>query len=80
MAAETLALVGSFVASAFALVRYAMSQNRSVLDRFIGYLEHAMERQEAINSRFQSTIESLGANVRENSVLLARVAERLDLA
>lgn len=79
MTPEIVALLGSFVASAFALVRYAMNQNRSILDRFMAFLEKATYRQETINGRFQQALENLGANVRENSILLARVAERLDL-
>lgn len=79
MTAELLALLGSFVASAFALVRYAMTQNRAVLDRFVSFLEGALQRQEQVNERFQSALQDLGENVRENSALIARVAERLGL-
>lgn len=77
MSAELLALVGSFIASAFALVRYAMTQNRSLLERFMGFLEGAMKRQEQVNDHFQAALERLGDNVRENSTLLSRIAERI---
>ncbi len=79
MSVELLALLGSFVASAFALVRYAMNTNRSLMDRFVAFLEGAHRRQEKVNERFQSTLDRLGDNVRENSALIARVAERIGL-
>ena len=80
MSAEILALLGSFLASSFALVRYAMAQNRSLLDRFVRFLEGAMQRQEGVNDRFQSALEKLSQNVAENSLLIARVSERLGLS
>ncbi len=79
MSPEVVGLIGSFLASAFALVRYAMTQNRSMLDRFVVFLEGALQRQEQVNGRFQHALEALGENVRENSALLARVAERIGL-
>ena len=79
MTPELLALLGSFVASAFALVRYAMNQNRSLLDRFVTFLESAMQRQEQVNERFEEALQKLGENVRENSALIARMSERLEL-
>jgi hypothetical protein len=80
MSAELAALVGSFIASAFALVKYAMNQNRSILDRFVQFLQQTTDRQERVNEQFQRAMDQLGANVRENSILLARVAERLELS
>lgn len=79
MTGEIVALVGSLIASAFALVRYAMTQNRSLLDRFVAFLERSGERRESVDAGFQSALERLGENVRENSALLARVAERLGI-
>ncbi len=79
MTAEIAALLGSFLASSFALVRYAMAQNRTLLDRFVAFLEDALKRQEQVNDRFGSALERLGENVRENSAFLARVSERLGI-
>jgi hypothetical protein len=73
---ELFALLGSFVASAFALVRFSFSQHRSMADRFVTFLEDALHRQEAVNLEFRQALEQLTENVRENSQLLARLAER----
>ena len=72
-------LLGSFVASAFALLRYSQSQNREMMHRFVGFLESSLRRQEELNERFQGALENLTENVRENSHLLGRVAERLQI-
>jgi hypothetical protein len=72
-----LALAGSFAASAFALVRYALKENRSVSDRFTSFLEGALKRQEDSNRSFQGALENLVENVRDNSALLIRVLEKL---
>jgi uncharacterized protein YigA (DUF484 family) len=74
---ELLALIGSFVASAFAIVRFSLAQSKAMSERFVSYLESSLQRQEAINMRFQSSLEELTRNVRENSLLLHRIAERM---
>ncbi len=74
---ELLALLGSFVATAFALVRHALGQHRSMTERFVGFLESSLRRQEQVNAQFESALEQLTVNVRENSALLSRVAERI---
>jgi hypothetical protein len=71
------ALAGSFVASALALVRYALKENRAISERFTTYLEGALSRQEEINRKFQVALDNLVENVRDNSALLNRVVERL---
>jgi hypothetical protein len=70
-------LTGSFAASAFTLVRFALRENRSVTDRFTTFLESALATQEEVNQGFQRAIESLNENVRDNSALLGRVLEKL---
>jgi hypothetical protein len=70
-------LTGSFAASAFTLVRAALKENKAVTDRFTGFLEGALARQEEVNVGFQQAIESLNENVRDNSALLGRVLEKL---
>jgi hypothetical protein len=73
-----LALLGSFVGSGFALVRFSLTQSRTVVDRFVGFLEGAIQRQEELNARFQCTLEHLGESVRESSVLIKQIAQRMD--
>lgn len=65
--------------ASFALIRYAMAQHRTMTDRFVTFLETSLRRQEEVNARFQSALEGLTENVRENSTLLARLAERVHL-
>ncbi|MBV6491088.1 MAG: hypothetical protein KJZ62_11460 [Fimbriimonadaceae bacterium] len=77
--AELLALVGSFLATAFGLVRLALSAHRAMTERFVDFLESSLRRQEEVNAHFEAAIEQLTENVRENSTLLGRVAERLNV-
>lgn len=75
--AEMIGLVGGFVASAFALVRFALCQNKALTERFMGFLENAVERQERANGRFENALNGLSANVQEHTNLLSRLAERM---
>lgn len=74
---ELFALLGSFIASAFALVRFSLAQHRALADRFIGFLEESVRRQEEVNDRFQVAIDRLTESVQENSAMLGRMGERL---
>jgi hypothetical protein len=74
---ELFTVLGSFVGAAFALIRYTMSQHRAMTDRFVTFLEGSLRRQEEINSGFRRALEDLTENVRENSSLLGRLAERV---
>lgn len=74
---ELIALLGTFVGSAFALVRLSLGQHRAMTDRFVGFLEETVRRQEPANERFQVSLERLADNVRENSAILAKMGERL---
>lgn len=74
---ELFALLGSFVASALALVRFALVQHRSMLDRFMAFIVDAQTRQIETQDRFESALDRLTENVRENSTLLTRIAERM---
>lgn len=75
--AELFALLASFIATSYALIRLVLHQHKATVDRFVTYLEQALARQEEINSCFQPALEELTACVRENSLLLGRIAERL---
>jgi hypothetical protein len=76
---ELIALLASFVATSYALVRLVLFQQKATVDRFVTYLEQALERQEEINSCFQPALEELTVCVRENSLLLGSIAERLSI-
>lgn len=77
--AQFFALFGGFLGSMFALVRFALVNSRATAERFVGFLESALHRQEDLNSQFQGALEGLSDNVRDNSAVLQRVAERLGL-
>jgi len=70
-------VLGAFLSASFALIRYAMAQHRAMTDRFVSFLEASLRRQEEVNARFQAALEDLTENVRENSTLLGRLAERV---
>ena len=74
---ELFALLGSFVASALALVRFALVQHRSMQDRFMAFIVDAQTRQIETQDRFEGALDRLTENVRENSTLLTRIAERM---
>ncbi len=74
---ELFALLGSFVASAVALVRFALVQHRTMLDRFMAFIVDAQTRQIETQDRFEDALDRLTDNVRENSTLLSRIAERM---
>jgi hypothetical protein len=76
---ELLTLLGAFVGSAFALVRFALGQARATNERFVRFLEGVQTRQEASTVRIAESLDRLGETVRDNAALLARVGERLGL-
>ena len=47
------------------LVRFALQQNRATTERFVGFLERSLRRQEEINERFQFTLDSIGSAIRD---------------
>ena len=73
---ELLALLGGFVAGAFALLRLMLNQQRVLTERFVGFLEDLVRRQEEASANFEAALAQLSDNVRENSALVARMAER----
>jgi hypothetical protein len=70
------ALVGTILASSYALIRYALGQTKEIGDRFVSFLEASLRRQEESHVQFRSALDGLQASVRENSALLERIAER----
>ncbi len=71
-----LALGGSVVAASFALVRFAMAQNRAITERFTAYMERSLARQEELNERVRRALESLGEAVRDCSSRLDKIATK----
>lgn len=78
--AELSALLASFIATSYALIRLVLSQHKATVDRFVTYLEQALERQEEINACFQPALEELTRCVRENSELARQIADSLRIA
>lgn len=74
-----LSLLGAFVGSAFALIRYVFAQHRQTIDRFVTFLEGALARQEGINADFRFSITELSDSVRGQSRLLTRISERMGI-
>ncbi len=74
---ELLGVVGGLVASAFALVRLTLHQQRGLTDRFLTFLEASLRRQESTISEFQGTLNSLESSVRENTKVVRSLVERL---
>ena len=70
---EFLALIGGFVASAFALVRFSLSQSRSMIDGFVSFLERSLRSQEELNQRLANSLAGLGDVVRLTSANVERV-------
>ena len=58
-------------------MRFSLTQQKALTDRFVTYLEEAMNRQAEINECFQPALEELTQCVRDNSQLLTRIAERV---
>ena len=74
---ELFALLSGFVAGAFGLVRFAIAQQRNLTDRFMTFMESALQRQESANLQWEDSLDGLDASVRENSNLIRQISERL---
>lgn len=64
------------VAASFALVRYALAQNRTTSERFTAFLERSLRRQEEVNEHFRLALDALGSAVRECVARLDRMQEK----
>jgi uncharacterized coiled-coil protein SlyX len=69
-------LLGGFAASAFALVRLTLAQQKAVTDRFVGFLESSIQHQDETIDGFREAVSTMTQGVQENTQLLRRVAER----
>lgn len=69
---ELFVLLGALAASAFALARQGLVQQRAILERFVGELADGLRRQENANAR-------LAEAVAENTAAIMRLSERMRL-
>jgi hypothetical protein len=77
---EPTALLAGFAGSAFALMRLALTQHKSLTDRFVGYVETSAGRQDETLRGLKSSVDALRDGVRENTQVVRRIAERLHVA
>jgi hypothetical protein len=73
---ELFALLGTFTASGYALIRHSLQQHRGMVDRLVSFLDDSLRRQEEANERFRASVERLNQNVQDNGRLLSRLIER----
>ncbi|MEJ5171071.1 MAG: hypothetical protein WHU10_08795 [Fimbriimonadales bacterium] len=73
---QLVAVLATFVASSFALVRFSLVQQRQVADRFVGFLEEMVRRQEEAQASFTPALRELADSVRRNTEVLERMRER----
>lgn len=69
---EALLFLGGALASAFAMVRLGMAQQRSLLDRLIAFLQSHGERQD----RLAGAVEALGERISDNTIAVVRLLDR----
>lgn len=74
---ELVTLVGAFVGSAFTLLKLGLSHYRSLSDRFVGFLEASLVRQEQAQERLESALDRLAEGAGEQTQLLRRLAEQV---
>lgn len=79
LTAEGIAAVTAVIGSAFGILRMGLAEARRTGDRFLDYMEGALARQEAIHQQMTGALEQLSTAAREQSTLLERIAERLNL-
>lgn len=71
-----ISILGGAMASAFAVTKMSMAQQRSTVDRFMTFLEAAVQRQENQSQRFAEAVDHLADNVREHTIMLRALAEK----
>lgn len=77
---ELLTLLASFLATAFAILRLAVTQNRAAMDRFVNFLEDSLKRQDQTIDGFREAVEQLRDGVRENTLLVRQMSEWLHVS
>lgn len=77
---QNLGIIGLFIVAMAGLLRFGMLQHRRLADQFVQFLERSFEQREGLTNRMMTTLESLSANVGENSNLLHRIMNQLRVA
>mgnify|MGYP000849043075 FL=1 len=73
------AVLGGVVASAYALARLSLNQQKMMTDRLTEVLEAAIHRSEARTDALHLSLDDLRAGVRESNSLLSRLTENQGL-
>ena len=71
-----IAVVGGVAGSAFALLRLVMRQHPNLTDRFVGFLETSLTRQETTLNGLADSLAGLDEGVRENSKMMRMLGEK----
>ena len=74
---EALAIVAGLAASAFTLARLALRQQRAITERFVGFLEASVRRQDETLESFREAVTELKDTSRENGRVIERIARHL---
>lgn len=74
---ELITMLGAFLGSALTILKVALNHHRSMSERFVGYLESALLRQEQASARFESALERLADGVGDQGRVLRQLSERL---
>lgn len=69
---EAFALVATFIASAFAVMRIALRQTQKVTDKFIQHLERTLEQQQSESKLHRDALGKLTGAVEKQSKIIAR--------
>jgi AraC-like DNA-binding protein len=80
METQSLGIIGLFIVAMAGLLRFGMMQHRRLADQFVQFLERSFEQREGLTNRMMTTLETLSANVGENSNLLHRIMNQLRVA
>ncbi|MCW5945917.1 MAG: hypothetical protein KIT74_02665 [Fimbriimonadales bacterium] len=72
---EALAIAGAFAACSVWMMRYSMTQQRNIAERFIRHLEALVEEGKRDAERHRAAIRALAGAVHRNSALLTKLLE-----
>ncbi len=75
---EALAIAGAFVACSVWMMRYSMTQQRNMAERFIRHLEALVAESRRDGEKHRAAIRALASAVRRNTALTARLLEVKD--
>lgn len=74
---EAMVMVGGAIAAAIALARLSFSLHRTLVERFMEFVEKSLERQEATHEKLCGSVDSLTRGISENTGIVRRLAEKL---